>query len=423
MWKTTKARRSMVKEKGSVLLIVAFAMFLMLALSAFAIDLANFYLARAQSQRAADAAALAGAYAFLQSGCMTGGCSAGGPQETLGRKYAEASGNQNYIAGELASIQDGDITFSYPTPGEPQITVVAGRAVPTCFARIFGIQTANVNAVATAEAYTPVGGTAGGPGIAASCIKPFLVPDCDPIHNDSPNSNCPGQGYFFNLKTDPPEVLHPGLYDGSPAGGIQGMPWQLHTKFGPSQWYLVGFGDAPPSSGSALRDHIAECTPGYFSCTSTLVTANGNMVGPVDQGVNALIHASGDGMGQGQDSIDASRLVEGVFPITAGFNNPNPALIGATITDYTGSPSVVTIPVYSGVALPPGGTVVGIDGYLQVFIQDANHANNEDIVDMVILNGIPCTGDPGSPSSPGGGDNDLNAPAGSPVPIRLIRTD
>jgi Putative Flp pilus-assembly TadE/G-like len=421
MWKGMKRVQSFDREAGSTLLIVAFAMVVLLAVSAFAIDLANFYLARNQAQRAADSAALGGAYAFVQSGCITGGCTSGGPQETLGRQYAESSGNQNYIAGKVASIQDGDITFSYPTPEEPQITVVAGRAVPTFFAKIFGMQTANVNAIATAEAYSPAGGGPGGPEIPVACVKPFLVPDCDPNHTSNPNNpNCPGMGYFFDPSTH--DVLNPQLYS---QGGIKGMPWQLHTNAGPSQWYLVGYGAPPPSSGSALRDHIIKCSLEDVGCGSTLTTANGNMVGPVDQGVDGLINALGDGMNQGQDTIDTNPgdMVNGSFVITGGSNSPNIAVRGATILDYTGSPSVVTVPVYSGVPLQPGGSTVGIDGYLQVFIQDANHSGQNDMVDMVIINAIPCGGGSGGGSGGSTGGGTGGGSAGSPVPIRLIRTD
>ncbi|HET7215932.1 MAG TPA: pilus assembly protein TadG-related protein [Terriglobia bacterium] len=416
MRKTIKVNRRFAKETGSILLMVAFSMVVLLGVSALAIDLVNFYLARNQAQRAADSAALAGAYAFIQSGCLTGGCTSGGQQETLGQQYAEASGAQNYVAGQIASIQNSDISFSYPSPQEPQITVVVRRAVPTFFAKIFGIQAANVDATATAEAYTPGGSGSGSQGFYASCIKPFLVPDCDPTHDDMNNANCSGRGYFFDPNDG--HVLHPGLYS---QGGIQGMPWQLHTKSGPSQYYLVGFGDAPPSSGSALRNHIIECTPGYYSCSSTLVTANGNNVGPVDQGTDGLINALGDGMNQGQDTIDTSQVINGVFPITGGSNNPNPLLPGAAILDYTGSSSVVTLPVYSGVPLPPGGSTVGIDGYLQVFIQDASHTGTDDTVDAIILNAFTCGGASGSGGASAGGPG--SGSPGSTVPVRLIRTN
>ena len=60
MWRGNN-RRWIGTEKGSVLLMVGAAMVVMLTTSAIAIDLVNLYLARTQAQRAADAAALAGA--------------------------------------------------------------------------------------------------------------------------------------------------------------------------------------------------------------------------------------------------------------------------------------------------------------------------------------------------------------------------
>lgn len=415
MRKRNRANHPLDTENGSVLLIVSFGMIMLLAVCAFSIDLANFYLSRAQAQRAADAAALAGATAFVDSGCITGGCTSGGPQEVLATQQAEAAGDQNYIAGKLVNIQDSDVTFSYPTPSEPQVTVFARRAVPTFFAKIFGIQTANISASATAEAYTPSGG--GNSPIGPACLKPFLIPNCDPDHATSPmNSSCGStpEGYFIDPNNG--AVLNPGAY----SAGIQGETWRLHSNAGPSQWYLVGFTDAPPSSGSALTQHILQCTPGIFSCGTTLVTANGKMVGPV-AAIDTMIGANGYGPNQGQDTINTT--MGPPFQITGGMNNPNPALRGQTFTDYTESPSVVTLPVYSGGALAPGGSVVRIDGYLQVFIVDANHQGQDDYIDVVILNGSSCSGDPSNTGSNQVAGNAIPAPAGSPVPIRLIRTN
>jgi Flp pilus assembly protein TadG len=409
-------------EKGSALVIVATSMVGLLAVCAFAIDLANFYMARAEAQRTADAAALAGATIFVNTGCTTTGCTSGGAQEALARQQAEAVGNQNYIAGQSANIQDGDVTFSYPTPQEPQITVTAGRSVPTFFAKIFGISSSNVSATATAEAYNPSGGNTP---VGAACLKPFLVPNCDPINATPTNSVCVGEskgkgkgggttsmGYFFDPSTG--AIEHPGTYP----NGIIGMEWQLHTVAGPSQWYLVGFDGAPPSSGSALREHIAECTPAILSCGDTLTTANGKKVGPTGQGTEDLIHADGYGLGQGQDSIITNSGPP--FAILGGSNNPNPSLVGQTFYDYGQSPSVATVPVYEGSALPPGGTDVTIVGYMQVFIKDVIHNGSSDDVDVVILNASGCGGSSGGGS---GGNSPVIASGGSPIPIRLIRTN
>ncbi len=118
---------------------------------------------------------------------------------------------------------------------------------------------------------------------------------------------------------------------------------------------------------------------------------------------NALINADGDGLGQGQDSIDTS--VGPPFAITGGSNNPNPALRGKVFYDYSESPSVATVPVYTGNDLPPGGTTVTIVGYMQVFIKDADHHGNDDMVDVIILNISSCGG------APGGGGGGASPPS------------
>jgi Putative Flp pilus-assembly TadE/G-like len=410
-------------ETGSVLLIVAASMVFLLGISAIAIDMANLYMARAQTQRAADAAALAGAKAFVTTGCASGGCVPGGIQETLGRQQAQAAGGQNYVAGQPASIQDSDVTFSYPNYQEPQITVIVRGTVSTFFAKIFGIMSANVGATATAEAYNPAGGST--TTVSVSCLKPFLVPNCDPIHTSPGNAACnsssgPGtgtggggasMGYFFDPASG--AIVHPGVY---PAG-IIGMPWQLHTTAAPSQWYLVGFNGAPPSSGSALWNHIVKCTPTIFSCGDTLVTANGATAGPAMLGIEALINAAGAGLGQGQDSIDTT--VGPPFPFTGGSSNQNTQLRSKLFYDYSETSSVVTVPVYSGGPLPPGGSVVGIVGYLQVFVTQAETFSVQ-AIDVVILNATPCGAAPGA----GGGSNGSGvSSSGSPIPIRLIRTN
>ncbi|HEV2245694.1 MAG TPA: hypothetical protein VGW37_03495 [Terriglobia bacterium] len=73
-----------------------------------------------------------------------------------------------------------------------------------------------------------------------------------------------------------------------------------------------------------------------------------------EQGAQIVINANGDGLNQGQDSMDTTTGPP--FAITGGSNNPNPALRGKVFYDYSQSPSVVTVPVYNGSGLPPGGT-------------------------------------------------------------------
>src|SRR5437867_83909 len=170
-----------IDDQGSALLMLAATMTVLLGISALAIDLVEFYAIRAQAQRAADAAALGGAQKLYDSACMTTpqGCQAGGSQEGPATQGAQDLAAQNAVAGQSAQVLAGDITFSYPNPEEPEITVVVardaahGNAIPTIFGKIFGIATVNISATATAEAYDPT---------AMVCVKPWILPNCDPGH-------------------------------------------------------------------------------------------------------------------------------------------------------------------------------------------------------------------------------------------------
>ncbi len=417
-------------ERGVSLFLVALSLVAILGAASLAIDLGMLYVARSQAQRAADAAALAGAAAFINSGCTTaaGGCVAGGAQESLARQQAENVGDENDVAGEAASIQDGDVSFSYPNPMEPQITVTVqrtvarGNAIPLLFAKLFGATFGSVSAMATAEAFNPSGASVP---VSYGCVAPFLVPNCDPVHTTPLSSTCAGDsaGYFIDPSTG--DVAHPGAY----STGVIGEPWQLHSNAGPSQWYLVAYNtnlateissgnsNGNGQSASLLRQYISECAPAEVSCGQTVSTFNGTSVGPTDQGIDARINASADGLGQGQDSIDTS--VGPPFPITGGSNNPDPSLVGQTY--YGPSPSGVLVPVYDGHTLNPGGDTVSVVGFIQLFIQDVVHQGKSDLINAIVLNVMGCssggdeTGDSGTPP--------IAATGGLPIPIRLIRTD
>jgi hypothetical protein len=398
--------------------------------ASLAIDLGILYVARSQAQRAADAAALAGAASFISSGCTTavGGCVAGGAQEALARQQAQNVGGENDVAGEPASIQDSDVSFSYPNPMEPQITVTVqrtvarGNAIPLLFAKLFGDTFAGVSAVATAEAFNPSGASVP---VSYGCVAPFLVPNCDPLHTNPPSSTCAAgtAGYFIDPSTG--DVAHPGPY----STGVIGEPWQLHSNAGPSQWYLVayntnlaaeissGTGNGNGQSSSLLRQYISECAPAQVSCGQTVSTFNGVSVGPTDQGIDLRINASADGLGQGQDTINTS--IGPPFPITGGSNNPDSSLVGQTY--YGPSPSEVLVPVYDGHTLNPGGDTVSVVGFMQLFIQDVVHQGNSDLIDAIVLNVMGCSS--GSQETGDGGTPPVAAAGGLPIPIRLIRTN
>jgi hypothetical protein len=391
--------------------LVGVGIVVLLGAMALAIDLGLLYVARNEAQRAADSAALAGAYTFVASGCLTtGGCSANGPQEAVARQQAITVGGQNFILGQAAAIQNADVTFSYPNPLEPQITVAVSRTaarqnpVPTIFARVFSVFQSDVSATATAEAFNSTANT---------CIVPFLVPNCDPQHAGTQNSICgsatttgtngPAGPFLVQGASGNWQIATAGLY---PAG-IFGEPWPLHSgvvnptgpagSAVPSQWYMLSFSGS--NSKADLRTYITECYPGTINCGDVLTTDPGNAVGPVSQGVETRINASGLGMGQGQDTIDTSSGP----PFTIKDANGN--VINGV------SPSIVTVPIYTGQPLQPGANnQVQVIGFMELFIQDVEKSGNALTINSVVLNISGC------PTSSGGGTG-----TGIPISVRLIR--
>ncbi len=415
-----KRRIQRTKERGASLFLVAGGIAVLLAVLALAIDLGMLYVARNEAQRAADSAALAGAYTFVTSGCTsTGGCVAGGPQEALARGQAANVAGQNAVLGEPVALDPGDVGFSYPSAVEPQITVTVrrtsdrGNAIPTIFARMFKIFVGEVSATATAEAYNG--------GVANTCIVPFLVPNCDtnPAHLSPANAACGDPstskysngpaGNFVYLGADGSyHIQNAGLY--LAGGGVFGEPWTLHFSATdtpgpagsavPSHWYMISFDNS--NSKADLRNYILQCYPKTISCGDVLTPDPGKATGPVTQGVEDRINASGYGMNQGQDSITFNYPPDATYTITPGSNHSN-----------GGPGSVVTAPIYDGAPLVPGSTnQVKVIGFMDLFIRDVEKQNDQLVLNAAILNISPC---------PQGGSPTGTTTSGSDIAIRLIR--
>jgi Flp pilus assembly protein TadG len=423
-------------ERGVTLVIFALFIVFLLGVAALAIDLGLLYVARSEAQRSADAAALAGANVFATSGCTSanGGCVAGGPQEAEAAAQAIATAAQNKVIGAPATVAwtqgstcpttaTNNICFSYPSAYEPQITVTVHRAgIQTIFAKLFGVPSAAVDATATAEAYESSNN---------DCTVPFLLADCDTNTTAGVNPACPtspASGYFIDPNTGDTDSASVGqaivIHSISASGGTGGTGTGTSTTV-PSQWYLAGLGANATPSGSTLRQYIQSCAA-PVACGPNAISIPGNKIGPVDQGVNALIGASADGPNMGQDVFNSYP------PLTYTSGK------GITYTSSSSS-SVVTVPVYNGTVNPdgsvnnnntlsPGNTnTVNVVGYMQLFIsyaqgpsggkqtalpapcQNFTAGSNDSPVCAVILNIKNCPG--GTPQNT----------KWSPVPIRLIQ--
>jgi hypothetical protein len=436
------------RNSGATLVILAFGMLALTGMLGVAIDLVAFYTVRSEAQRAADAAALAGAREFVYSGCTGGAsgtsCTSAAVKATAAAK-ATAIGNNNLVGGASPAISgsiagscppssSNDICFTSDAAGtNPRVSVLVqrttahGNAMPTFFARILGVTKVDVSAQATAEAFNPTGGTATSPSICLSCLKPFIAVDCDTSRvvpqtdananpvctvTGSPNSRNP---YFFNPTTK--AVVNPGT---APSGVI-GEAITLHANGGPADWGTIDLGQG--NGASATSAAITSCYPGNWGCGDQIDLVPGKKVGPITSGVQDLIHeSSGCNLNSGQDTITVNASNIPPFTITGGSSNPY-GYSGRTISS---SDSIVLVPVYDGTNTGHGSnTTFTIIGFLQLFLTDACHQASDDPVSGVIINIITCQtltagcNGQGSPGNPGGGF--IAGGGASPIPVRLVQ--
>ena len=426
---SSKARWNGQPERGISVLMVAIGLLVLLGISALAIDVVALYVGRNEAQRAADAAALAGAKALVESG-YTSGLVTQAVAQTLATQQAISVGSQNKVGGQGVAIPSSDLTFDFSVPENPRITVAVqrtvarGNAMPVFFAKAFGVLSGDVAGTATAEAYNPSGSN--GPTVCTECLKPVVLPNCDPGHaGPVPNTFCAG-GKFVDptCQANPsfPGICNPGLWP----GGVIGEPFTLkHGGFDattgwpaavPSQYYSLAIGG---TGASIYRSNIQACETIQFACGDTLRLETGAMIGPTRQGFMTLIHQPGE------DTIDTNTGPP--FTIHAGRNNPLVLAglipVGAVITT---SDSVVTVPLYDGRELCPGGSCgfdVTIVGYLQVFVRAVTGgAGGGANINAVILNVSGCGSLGGTCGSGGsGGSGTISGQGGALIPVRLVR--
>lgn len=445
-------------ENGSAIVFFAFFILFLMGAAALAVDLGMLYVARSEAQRSADAAALAGANVFTGTCTLTATCESSTSQ-TVAAENAVAAAEANYVAGVPGSINCDlsggyvagtcpGIFFTDPTSTgqEPQITVTVQRTgISLIFARMFGVRTGQVSAVATAEAYMG--------GAIESHVTPFLVPNCDPDPNDTYGGNAVSTCYDPNsgnnlapfIKSNG-KVVNPGLYGGPAPGtppGAIGEPWTLHYAYNgfttnasgsvsPSQWSMVSFPNANGTynnSNSALVSEIESGPSVAIGCGTVLQTVTGNRPMPIDQAVNQLIGATADGpANNGQDFLTP--------PVTNSPNTPYPqsfansmcgtGLFSITTGSHTNAPahnfcgrigssnSVVLAPVFDADTLNPGNQTVTVSGFAVLMLDYSEFNQGQQTVQANVINLIPCGG------STSGTGNGVVADA-SPIPIRLIQ--
>jgi len=450
------------KEQGFTMAFVAITIVAIISMAALSIDIGTLYEAKAEAQRAADAAALTAAQVISVSG-ITGDPtnSTTSWQPTCGGTSSPATlaaisaAQQNFIGGVSVPTSSVTVTYGAGQAGgaasdcstlgaafgvNPTATVNVQRTnLPIFFARIFSLFSSNysgtsVSASATAEAYNPSNsGSVTSSGaivpVEPRCVKPWIVPNIDP-KNGLP---------FVSLVNG--SIMNPGVL---PLGkGVIGENFSLAADCHHGRANCTGANMIanPPASTGGVIDYIPALVTGTPSAVPSCATADAfeEASGGCDQ---STVYACGTQLGTQADLAenpvkpngrngDTGTAVECLtnsqsgghdqlntasFPFQIQAGSGSPLVKGGVVSSgsiITTSSSIVTIPVYDST---PGALVgaqpqVTIVGFLQVFIQ--NIANNGEL-NVYVMNVAGCGNGQTTPVS-------ATAALGtSPVPVRLI---
>ena len=346
-------------ERGATIALVAVTLTALLGMGALAIDLGMLRKARTDAQRTADAAALAGASAFVDDNVPLNARAAA---RARALEYAE----RNYVGGTyvdidstgLGTTEDGTRWIVQTKeaviviiPDSFKVRAIIRRAnIGTLFGRIMGEEMATVSAKSAAQAVNSNG---------TKCVKPFALPDMWNELDDDANGNRLWDGeedwaYDPDVDTYKPYLGDPVEYGNIDDTGY-GSAWRndyadaLGDKFigdkgrqimikpqDPQETGVISPGifypwvipedptqDAQCGLGGdgGGEDGAAPYSQNICSCNNSLVMLGvdyeiqtGNMVGPSYEGIKDLVNldpsASWDPIGDSVMNSNASNWLD-----------------------------------------------------------------------------------------------------------------
>jgi Flp pilus assembly protein TadG len=174
-------------QRGSVLVLFAAALVMMLGMVALVTDTGALYLEKRYLQNACDSAALAGAQEIY-----------------FGSQSSAEAEADDYLMQNNPKVKTSDVKFN----GDKSVTVEAGNTVQFSFAKILGITQGDVNARARAK-YGPITKVKGGKGVTGVV----------PLGINEEQERVPGKLYM--LKSDSPDY-GPGNFGALDLDGIKG---------------------------------------------------------------------------------------------------------------------------------------------------------------------------------------------------------
>lgn len=395
--------RKKCNEDGYVLVVVAGVLIILLGFAALAVDVGMIYGAHTSAQRAADAAALGGAYTFVSSPTAI-------DPVTLAQTQATNTAVQNTILG--APIDSSEVTVNVDLPNH-LVTVNLSHTIPTFFAGVLGSKFATVSVVAHAEVLKndPCGG---------DCMKPWFVPNnilsilkpCPALPPLPPGNNACSQEQLL-VRFDPvarrATVTQFALdwMAQVPAVPFTIKPGNPSAALGPGQFFAIQLTSA--TGAAVYEEHIATCAP-HVVCGDSYSVETGDMIGPTKQGVARLITF---------DNCQTAGCIPTYADTWAGFDANGVAhFTSPSGVDKITSHQVVVTPIWDvcGTICTTGGKLTGtnvqiqIIGFATIFLADIQ--GNDVIAYLLGVQGCDL-------NSTGGCD-------GSAVltfPLRLVRTN
>jgi hypothetical protein len=278
-------RRRLADEKGMSLVFASVGFMAFFAATMLAIDVGQFMTARSQAQNSADAAALAGATAFVYDSFTDR--SVGGPAV----QSAVNTGMRNKVVGGNVSLDPTDVTFPLGPAGQNdrvQVwvyrTAARGNSIPTLIGPVFGINDFDIIATATAEA---------APANAMTCVKPFTIPD-KWIENTAPpwtmNSTFDRYDKKGNVIPNADVYIPPSATYKTWTQADAGTYFVLRAGTGNNIEPTMYYSWKMPSAigGDYYRENIANCNTDTIPMGVEMTQEPGAKEGPTIQGMQDL---------------------------------------------------------------------------------------------------------------------------------------
>lgn len=403
-------------QEGYTIVVIAAVLTVFLGFIALSIDVGVLSSARASAQRAADAAALAGAFVFITRGDLNETTTP--KQSDVIKENAVQTAATNKMLGTTVTITPADVTVD---TANRRVTVQVNQNQATLFARVLGQNVANIHATAIAEAAATANAT--------GCLKPFFIPNTALSTSGDPCVTCWGADSTPATGDDPiskqllvevvggvPQVTswaQQQIRDSTAANKLNQFllkPKDPHQALRPGDFFLI---DIQGDVDAKISESISTCLIGA-TCGSFYSVLTGNKVGPVKKGIEDLINCSG---------------TKDIYLAAGQYQRPDntisstsASLVACPIWDVCnttfGSPPQAFCP--SGDV--PGGTqtLVKIVGFALVFVEgfkgggsNPPDCNGNDVIGRVI-NVAAC-------GATGGGTIAAGETGPFGTPLRLVR--